>query len=183
MRNTRHSCVSLIIVVLFTVTFTPLRGQTLEAEDGALSGTEISTQRGGYSGAGYVTGFDADGDKVSFTFNAEKGVYDLYVRYAAPSGDKFNFVYVNGQNMGSLAFPQAASFSERRIGRIFLQQGSNTLAIVKEWGYFDLDNVRITASAPAEILNVAANLVTPAPSARALMTPRRAESAPQSQDA
>jgi hypothetical protein len=36
--------------------------QLLEAENGALAGTQVSTQRVGYSGNEYVTGFDADGE-------------------------------------------------------------------------------------------------------------------------
>ena len=141
--------------------------QTIEAETGTLSGTQVSTQRTGYSGSGFVTGFDAEGDKLTITVTVDKGVYNLYVGYASPSGDKFNFIYVNGENLGSVAFPASTSFRETKVGKVYLHQGVNTLSIVKDWGYFDVDYLRIEGSAPSEIHNVAAEPVTPSPSARA----------------
>ena len=142
--------------------------QLLEAESGALSGTQISTQRAGYSGTGFVTGFDADGDKVTMTADiATAGVYNLYIRYASPSGEKYNFVYVNGENIGSVQFPLSAVFVEKLVGKIYLKKDANTIAIVKEWGYFDLDNVRLEASEPSDINHIAADLVTPIPSENA----------------
>ena len=87
---------------IFILCGASVRCQIIEAETGTLSGTLISTQIAGYSGAGYVTGFDADGDKVTVIFSARKGVHDLYVRYASSSGDKFNFIHLNGENLGSV---------------------------------------------------------------------------------
>ena len=46
---------------IFVLCGTGVRCQIIEAETGTLSGTLISTQIAGYSGAGYVTGFDVDG--------------------------------------------------------------------------------------------------------------------------
>jgi mannan endo-1,4-beta-mannosidase len=138
--------------------------QTLEVESGVRTGTQISTQRAGYSGSGYVTGFDADGDKVAVTVHANKGVYNIYVRYASPSGDKFNFVFINDQNLGSVAFPATTSFKETKVGKVFLNKGANTIAIVKEWGYFDVDNIRLELSEPSVFDVVAMELVTPVPS-------------------
>ena len=148
-------------------TYSAVCGQTFEAENGVLSGTQIGTQRGGYTGSGYVTGFDNDGDKVTLTLSAAKGVYELYVRYASPSGDKYNFVLVNEENVGSLSFPASTTFVEIKLGKVHLRQGSNTLTILKEWGYFDLDNVRLVASQPSKISNVSEHLVTPVPQVRA----------------
>jgi mannan endo-1,4-beta-mannosidase len=145
---------------LFTLSTISL-AQTIEAESGARVGTVTSTQLAGYSGTGYVTGFDNDGDKVTITVNANKGVYNLYIRYASPSGDKYNYVYVNDQNLGDAAFPLSATFKETKVGKVYLQQGSNSIAIVKNWGYFELDNIRLEASSPSPVNNVAAGLVTP----------------------
>lgn len=156
----------LIFFLLFTPSIMSF-AQTIEAETGTLSGTQVSTQHSGYSGSGYVTGFDADGDKITMTVNANKGVYNLYVGYASPFGDKFNFVYVNDQNIGSVAFPLSSSFTETKVGKLYLQQGSNTIAIVKDWGYFELDNIRLEASAASDIHNIAVDLVTSTPSAKA----------------
>jgi mannan endo-1,4-beta-mannosidase len=141
--------------------------QTIEAETGLLSGTQPGSQLSGYTGSGYVTGFDAEGDKLTVTINASKGIYDLYVRYASPSGDKFNFVYVNGENLGSVAFPSSTSFRETKVGKVYLTQGSNTLSVIKDWGYFDVDNFRLEASTPSDIYNLTPDPVTASISARA----------------
>lgn len=139
--------------------------QVFEAENGALSGTQLATQRAGYTGTGYVTGFDNDGDKVTITVNAGRtGAYDLFFRYASPSGDKFNLVYINNQILGSAAFAMTGTFVETKAGKVFLNQGQNTIAVVKEWGYFELDNVRLAAAQPTPFNNIAAALVTPSPS-------------------
>ncbi len=135
--------------------------QTVEAESGELEGTVVATQRAGWSGTGYVTGFDADGDKVTLRVTASAGVYDLYIRYASPSGDKFNFIFVNDINLGSAAFPVTDTFRETKVGKVYLNAGENVIAIVKEWGYFDVDNIRLQPSEPSDIYNVAGTLVNP----------------------
>ncbi|HET9487904.1 MAG TPA: glycosyl hydrolase [Chryseosolibacter sp.] len=139
-------------------------GQLFEAENGVLTGTEVSTARPGYSGSGYVTGFDASGDRFSLTFNASKGVYNIYIRYASGFGDKFNFVHVNGQNLGSVIFPVTTTFAETKIGKVYLRDGSNSLAIVKDWGYFDVDNIRLEASTASSIYNLDPRVVSSASS-------------------
>ncbi len=50
-----------------------IKAQTVEAESGSLSGTQVSTQHAGYTGTGFVTGFDSDGDKVTMTVDVNEG--------------------------------------------------------------------------------------------------------------
>lgn len=160
----RAFLVSTIAIVIFT---TSALAQSFQAESGTLSGTVVSTQVSGYSGSGYVTGFDADGDQVSIGVNVEAGVYNLYIRYASPFGEKSNFVYVNGDNTGSVVFTSASSFIEKKVGKVFLQAGSNTIAIVKDWGYFHVDAIRLEATTRSPTHNLSSELVTPSPSVRA----------------
>ena len=142
------------------------QAQVLEAEKGVLVGTQVATQRAGYSGTGYVTGFDSDGDKVTMTVDVIKGdLYNLYIRYAAPFGEKYNFVYVNNVNLGSVQFAASNSFKETLVGKVYLDKGVNTIAIVKEWGFFELDNIRLEKTLPSEINHIASNVVIPNPSA------------------
>ena len=142
------------------------QGQVLEAEKGVLVGTQVATQRAGYLGTGYVTGFDSDGDKVTMTVDVIKGdLYNLYIRYAAPYGEKYNFVYVNNINLGTVQFAASNSFKETLVGKVHLDKGVNTIAIVKEWGFFELDNVRLEKTVPSEINHIASNVVIPNPSA------------------
>lgn len=156
----------LLLVVFVVAAVTHLHAQVIEAETGTLSGTQLSTAHAGYSGSGYVTGFDAPGDKVTITVSARKGLYNLYVRYAAPFGDKFNYVYLNGENVGSVSFPASMSFTETKVGKVYLDEGPNEIAIVKDWGYFEVDNLRIETASPSSIGPVASALVTPSPGAK-----------------
>ncbi|HYC86601.1 MAG TPA: glycosyl hydrolase [Chryseosolibacter sp.] len=141
--------------------------QVLEAENGTKFGTSVSTQRSGYTGSGYVTGFDAEGDKLLIDFSSTRGYYHLYIRYASASGDKYNFIQVNGLTTGSVAFPMSASFNETYAGKIYLEHGMNSIGIIKEWGYVDIDNFRLEIGEPAAIYQLAENLVTPEPSDKA----------------
>lgn len=154
-----------ILLILILITHEAI-GQTIEAESGIRSGTQLGTSLSGFSGTGYVTGFDADNDRVSITAEANAGVYKIYVRYASTSGDKWNYVSVNGNILGSLPFPLSASFKETLVGKVYLKQGSNTIDIIKDWGYFDVDNIRLEASQPFEFNQVTSGLVTPDPSQR-----------------
>jgi mannan endo-1,4-beta-mannosidase len=141
--------------------------QTIEAENGIRSGTQLSTSLSGFSGTGYVTGFDADNDRLSLTAQATAGVYKLYIRYASTSGDKWNFVKVNGQLLGSMPFPLSATFKETLVGKVYLKQGTNLVEIIKDWGYFDVDNIRLESSQPFPFNQVVDKLATPGPSHRA----------------
>lgn len=154
----------ILLVFIISLNIIQSIAQTIEAENGILTGAQISKQRLGYSGTGYVTGFDSDGDEVAMKITIPKGVYNLYITYASASGDKFNFVYINDQNVGSVAFPSITSFREIKVGKVFLQEGENTIAIVKEWGYFDVDNIRLQRTLASDYVNLSANLVTPTPS-------------------
>ncbi|HMJ68706.1 MAG TPA: glycosyl hydrolase [Cyclobacteriaceae bacterium] len=155
-----------LFLILIVVSQTAL-SQTIEAESGTRTGTQISTARAGYTGTGFVTGFDADNDKVSIAVQATAGLYKIFIRYASASGDKWNFVYVNGQNLGSIAFPLSASFKETLAGKVWLKEGSNIIEVVKEWGYFDVDNIRLEASSPFDFNQVVSSLVTPSSTRRA----------------
>lgn len=115
-----------------------------EAEDAQLVGVTVENQLAGYSGTGYVSNFDQDGDKVIFRFNNEaKGKFELYIGYAAPNGNKNNYVFVNGNNIGNILFENSNQFKEVDVGKIFLEEGDNSITIEKSWGWFYLDYIRI----------------------------------------
>ncbi|MCG8539237.1 MAG: cellulase family glycosylhydrolase [Clostridia bacterium] len=117
----------------------------IEAEDGILNGTIISTHRPGYSGSGYVTNFDARNDSVEIRVNVPStGSYNLKIRYASQYENKYNYVYVNGRNLGNKLFPQSSSFTDLNIGTIHLNAGNNTIKVVKSWGWFDVDFFEIS---------------------------------------
>lgn len=140
------------------------QGTKYEAENGTLTGTVVETSSAGYSGTGYVNGFDNDGDKVMITFTlTEAGNYDIYVGYGAPYGDKKNIISING-NSSEMSFPAITGFTEAAFGRAALKQGTNTIAIIKSWGWFLLDYIRIEPNTDPEItVRLPYILSTPSP--------------------
>jgi mannan endo-1,4-beta-mannosidase len=138
------------------------RNLKYEAEDATLQGVTIASSRTGFSGTGYVTGFDNDNDNVTFSINWEiPGKYELFVGYAAPSGNKNNYVIVNNETLGDLLFPSSNSFKEISAGKINLVKGANTISIVKSWGWFEIDYIRITEAKPPLGWDISPNPVNP----------------------
>ena len=86
---------------------------------------------------------------ITFTL-AEAGNYDIYVGYSAPYGDKKNIISING-NSSEMSFPAITGFTEALFGRTALKQGNNTIAIIKSWGWFLLDYIRIEPNSDPEI--------------------------------
>ena len=145
----------------------------LEAEDAQMSGNpKVMTQRAGYGGAGYVSGFTVDGDKISWTVpDAHAGVYQVRVRYNA-QGAKGTDIAVNGAKISAMLPPAPDGFQTEIVGRVELKDGHNTLALEKGWGYYDIDALDLMpivveqslAKPPATLADAQAT-----PAARALM--------------
>ena len=143
----------------------------IEAETGQRAGNVVVASTGvGFSGAGYVTGFLGDADRVTLTFTARAGLHDLAIRYRAPvKGFLFE---VNGQTFSGKFADSHGSFAEQRFGKVELREGENTLAIYGGWKHYEIDRVDLTpvAALPA-LQKTAATLCDPqsTPAARALM--------------
>jgi mannan endo-1,4-beta-mannosidase len=116
---------------------------SLEAEDGALTGTTVSTAVAGYSGTGYVTGFDAEGDSVSWLFGGNAGLYRFWIRFRSPHGPKGFDATLNGVGVSS-TFPQTNAFSMFDAGLVELVSGANTLQIGGGWNWYEIDAVTLT---------------------------------------
>lgn len=131
----------------------------LEAENGTRTGTTVTTAAAGYSGTGYVTGFDATGDNVSWTFSASNGLYDLRIRFRSQYGEKGFDATLNGATTSGM-FPQSTTFATFDAGLVELTNGNNTLQIGGGWNYYEIDRVDfIATNAPPPPLPVAATLV------------------------
>ena len=131
----------------------------LEAENGTRTGTSISTAVAGYSGSGYVTGFDVTGDNVRWTFSATSGLYNLRIRFRSQFGEKGFGATLNGVT-SSGKFPQSVSFATFDAGLVELTNGNNTLQIGGGWNYYEIDRADLLATnAPPPPLPVPATLV------------------------
>lgn len=123
---------------------TPLVNGRAEAEDGNLSGVNVATANAGYSGSGYVTGFDNGTDQVSITFNVTAGLYELSIGYASPYGDKGVDFQVNDET-GSNKFPTTPTgYGTLVAGKFLLTEGFNTVVIRNGWGYYNIDYIQLT---------------------------------------
>ena len=122
----------------------------LEAETGQCSGNVVVAQtEPGFSGTGYVTGFKEDTDRVTWTFTAKAGLYDLTIRYRAPI--KGLWYEVNGLVFTGKFTDSAGTFVEQHFGKVELRQGENTLAIYGGWKDYEIDRVDLApvATLPA----------------------------------
>ncbi len=133
---------------------------------GTLSGVTISSSVPGYSGTGYVTGFDGASDQLTIQANSlPDGLYELWVRYRSPSGHKGYGVQVNSE-IGEGTFDTSNQFALDRAGLFDLTGATNSLTIQKGWGYYDVDYLELRAATVRSPLPVSAHLSDP------LATPR-----------
>lgn len=145
----------------------------LEAGDGTLTGNKLLTTRPGFSGKGYVSGFEKDGAKVVWTIpNVKPGIYRVLLRYSAPFGAKSSDLVVNGKVI-SVALPGTGDkFASLSAGKVELAAGTNTIEIRRGWGYYDvdaLDFVPAQASGPPAKASAALSDPLATPEARTLM--------------
>jgi mannan endo-1,4-beta-mannosidase len=154
---------------------TPTRGTIrLEAADAARQGgVTLATAQPGYTGSGYLTGFQNDPDQAVFTVNgAAPGLYDVKIRFSTPNGQKGYDLVVNGKTSSGMFPATGQAWAVQDAGKITLQAGTNTLAIRKGWGYYDINSLDLVPAAPdPPPLPVPAKLSDPqaTPQARALM--------------
>ncbi|HEY0165707.1 MAG TPA: CBM35 domain-containing protein [Jatrophihabitans sp.] len=114
-----------------------------QAENGALTGVISQTQVAGYEGNGYVGPFANAGDKVTVDFtNVTAGSYDIRIRYHS-GADQQNHVAVNGSSGSQLFTATGSGWGVKTLRGVALTGGTNTVAIIKDWGWFYVDSVEI----------------------------------------
>lgn len=124
---------------------------TFEAEDGILIGVEKNQQTANFSGNGYVTSFDQPDDALTMKIHASiGGMYQLWIGYNGPNGDKQSTILLNKLPFGDIKLPPTTGFKEMSYGRVKLRKGDNTFTFMSGWGWYDIDYVKIqkTSSKP-----------------------------------
>ncbi|MEA5456708.1 glycoside hydrolase family 31 protein [Sinomonas sp. JGH33] len=83
-----------------------------EAEFATSTGTTTNTNHAGYTGTGFVDGFDASGDSLTFDISANAtGTHQLEFRYGnATGGSATRTIYVDGTSIGTLTLPNLANW-------------------------------------------------------------------------
>lgn len=146
--------------------FVPETVGAYEAEEAAFTGNVAAvTNPGleGYSGTGYVDGFQNDEDACTFLVSvAEDGFYDLNFVSASNGGEKHNYVAVDGEQMGTV-FVEESGFADSILQRVYLSAGEHEVSLRKYWGYISLDRLEILTSEPIDeaIYQVTAGLSNP----------------------
>ena len=140
-------------------------GQTYryEAEDGNLVNVVFSNSVSGYSGTGYVTGFnnqDAVDDYVELNVDVPAGLYEMWVGYRSQFGPK-GYDYQVDSEFGSGTFDQSSVFSEDFTGLFNLAAGTNTLGIHEGWGFYDVDYLEFRPYTPTTLLPITPQLSDP----------------------
>lgn len=134
-----------------------------EVEEGQMFGTYVSNSVSGYSGDGYVTGFDGSSgveDYFQLQVDVPDGLYEMWVGYRSPYGQKGYTYEVDGV-LGDGTFSQSTTFAEDRAGVFSLQGGLNTLGIHQNWGWYDVDYFEFRPYQPTPLLPVSAQLTNP----------------------
>ncbi|KAK4159509.1 family 26 putative glycoside hydrolase [Cladorrhinum sp. PSN259] len=140
--------------------------RTYEAEDATLSGTVVDKAVPGYTGSGYVTGFDEGNDKLTFTITSDATkLFDLSIRAAAIYGDKRTSVVLNNGASSEVYFAASDGFNSIAAGQVLLSPGNNTITIVSNWGWYLIDSITLTPSAARPAHNINTSLVGPSSSA------------------
>lgn len=134
-----------------------------EAEEAAGTGSvkaAASRALNGYSGTGYVEGFEQESDSLKFSVNIkENGFYDFNFKSASIGGGKDNFVCLDGESIGTVHV-DSAEFTDSKLSRIYMEAGEHEITYAKSWGWVYLDCLEITTSAPlpSDIYEVKAKL-------------------------
>ena len=136
-----------------------------EAEYGRLfGGTRVATNRTGFSGSGYVAGFESEGAAVEFTVYIHyEGFYDLNFVTSSPYGYKENRIYLNGERIGIVAIDETADFDDSVLQRVFLPVGRHIVGYSHYWGWMFLDRLEVTPATALDpaMFNVSAQLANP----------------------
>lgn len=124
-----------------------------EAENGVRHSINIENTNAGYTGRGYLAGWNSDGQWVDFHVNvATAGSYQVTLRYAAAAGDATRYIYVNGAGViNNQTFPNTgswSSYSTVTISGLQLNAGTNTISVIfnsslGNSNYLNLDNIII----------------------------------------
>jgi len=135
----------------------------LEAESATLSGPSLKVQpapsRGplsdtaplsvGYSGTGYVTGFEQPSDHLLFRFKAKHpGFYSLAVTYRATDKKGYDITVNDIGVSGMFPATPGSHFETAQTGKVELATGENEITINRGWGHFDIDYIELTAVPP-----------------------------------
>lgn len=120
-----------------------------EAEFAALNNVTTNTNHAGYSGTGFVDGFETVGDSVQFDVSVKTtGSYTVDFKYSSAAGSGSRAIYVNGAKVQDLSLPQTVNWDTWGVAAttLSLNAGLNTITVSYDANNslgINLDNVAI----------------------------------------
>lgn len=138
--------------------------QIYDAAEAEMTGkVYLATQLSGYTGDGYLVGFESEGDSCSFQVEIPAaGSYDITVISAGIGGEKTNGITVDGETAGSFV-TASEEFGEAVLQRVYLESGVHTIGIRTEWGWIGVDALKIKSAErlPESVFQVENALANP----------------------
>ena len=138
--------------------------QIYDAAEAEMTGkVHLATQLSGYTGSGYLAGFESEGDSCSFQVEIPTaGSYDITVISAGMGGEKTNGITVDGETAGSFV-TASEEFGEAVLQRVYLESGAHTIGIRTEWGWIGVDALKIKSAErlPESVFQVENALANP----------------------
>jgi mannan endo-1,4-beta-mannosidase len=120
---------------------------TLTADRAKLENLNLATTKPGFIGASYAWGFRNDAGVIEWTYDAPKaGIYDLAIRYTAPTGGKGYELAINDVGYDGFFAESPDVFSTHDAGKVELREGSNTIRLGKGWAYYEISAITLTPS-------------------------------------
>ncbi|MBN1760895.1 MAG: hypothetical protein JW863_21390 [Chitinispirillaceae bacterium] len=158
-----------LLLPLMTIsTFWAAAGDRYEAEDAIIDENSVLlVEDANASGGAYVNMKEGN---LSFEITAASaGFYTLWVFYSQPNDEngKIQNLTVNGASKGQVSFPFSSTFVlEKGSAKIKLSAGTNTIGIVKSWGWVNIDYIELTPYVETPF-TISGGLVTPGASENA----------------
>ncbi|OXM15154.1 glycoside hydrolase family 31 [Paenibacillus herberti] len=120
-----------------------------EAEFGTLSGVTTNSNHAGFTGTGFVDGFETSGESVSFDVSVKSaGTYALKVRYTAGTSAATRAIYANNVKVTDLALPKTTDWGTWSTAtlNVTLNAGLNTVRVNYDGSNaagINLDNISV----------------------------------------
>ena len=117
-----------------------------EAEDALLLGSNEVVSDGDASGGKAVGIFSEENDCVIFLVTVpENGFYDLAFSGKGIGGEKYNYVFVDGTQIGEFCSAKDV-YTTDTLQRTELTSGGHEVRVQEGWGWITLDSLTITQS-------------------------------------
>lgn len=121
-----------------------------------------TTQPNPPAGTGYIEGFDTSTDSITFTINSTTSqLYDLSIIYNGPYGDKYTYIVLNNAGGSQVSLPATTAWTTVPAGQVLLAAGSNSIQIQNNWGWYLIDAIALSPSAPRAPHRITPTPVTP----------------------